>query len=113
MSIKKILSTLFGGFMQTHSNKMNIQEILKTGNYHLIDVREPEELIVQGEIKNANNIPLGELENRKNEIKNLKGEVIFFCRSGMRSGKAVELFKKEGMTNIHNGGSYENLSQLL
>ena len=42
---------------------MDIQEILNQGNYHLIDVREPEELIANGAIEGAENIPLGEVEN--------------------------------------------------
>lgn len=68
---------------------MDIQEILNAGNYHLVDVREPEELISNGAIEGAINIPLGELEERKDEILNLEGDVIFFCRSGNRSVKAT------------------------
>lgn len=92
---------------------MDIQEILNQGNYHLIDVREPEELIANGEIDNAINIPLGELESHKEEILAKEGNVIFFCRSGNRSGKATDLFKELGATNVYNGGGYENLSQLV
>ena len=61
---------------------MDIQEILNQGNYHLIDVREPEELIANGAIEGAENIPLGEVENHADEIAKLDGNVIFFCRSG-------------------------------
>ena len=46
---------------------MDIQEILNQGNYHLIDVREPEELIANGAIEGAENIPLGEVENHADE----------------------------------------------
>lgn len=92
---------------------MDIQEILNAGNYHLVDVREPEELISNGAIEGAINIPLGELEERKDEILNLEGDVIFFRRNGNRSGKATEFFLNEGLDNVFNGGSYENLSQLV
>lgn len=92
---------------------MDIQDILKQGNYHLIDVREPEELIANGAIDGAENIPLGELENHKEEILAKEGNVIFFCRSGNRSGKATDLFKEFGATNVYNGGKYEDLSQLV
>ena len=50
---------------------MDIQEILDQGNYHLIDVREPEELIANGAIEGAENIPLGEVENHAEEIAKL------------------------------------------
>ncbi len=92
---------------------MNIQKILDAGNYHLIDVREPEELIANGAIEGATNIPLGEIEERKNDILSLEGNIIFFCRSGNRSGKATDFFKNEGLDNVFNGGSYETLSKLV
>lgn len=92
---------------------MAIEDVLKAGNYHLIDVREPLELEMDGHIEEAQNIPLGELEDRKQEILNLSGTKIFFCRSGNRSGKAVDYFKSEGMTDVYNGGGYNDLSQTL
>lgn len=92
---------------------MAIEDVLRAGNYHLIDVREPLELEIDGHIEEAQNIPLGELEDRKQEILNLSGTKIFFCRSGNRSGKAVDYFKSEGMTDVYNGGGYNDLSQTL
>lgn len=92
---------------------MAIEDVLRAGNYHLIDVREPLELEMDGHMEEAQNIPLGELEDRKQEILNLSGTKIFFCRSGNRSGKAVDYFKSEGMTDVYNGGGYNDLSQTL
>ena len=92
---------------------MSIEEVLKAGNYHLIDVREPMELEMDGNIEEAQNIPLGELEERKQEISNLAGNIIFFCRSGNRSGQAVEYFKSQGMTDVYNGGGYEEMKETL
>jgi rhodanese-related sulfurtransferase len=92
---------------------MTIEEVLKSGNYHLIDVREPMELEMDGNIEEAQNIPLGEIEDRKQEVANLAGTKIFFCRSGNRSGKAVEFFKSEGMTDVYNGGGYNDMKQTL
>lgn len=92
---------------------MSLAEVLQTGNYHLIDVREPMELEMDGHIEEAQNIPLGELEQRKQEVVNLSGTKIFFCRSGNRSGKAVDYFKSEGMTDVYNGGGYNDLKDLL
>jgi len=92
---------------------MTIEEVLKTGNYHLIDVREPMELEMDGNIEEAQNIPLGELEERKQEVVNLSGNKIFFCRSGNRSGKAVDYFKSEGMVDVYNGGGYQDMKTAL
>ena len=92
---------------------MAIEDVLRAGNYHLIDVREPLELEMDGQIEEAQNIPLGELEDRKQEVTNLSGTKIFFCRSGNRSGKAAEYFKSEGMTDVYNGGGYNDLKEVL
>lgn len=92
---------------------MALDDVLRAGNYHLIDVREPLELEMDGNIEEAQNIPLGELEDRKQEILNLSGTKIFFCRSGNRSGKAVDYFKSEGMTDVYNGGGYNDLKETL
>jgi rhodanese-related sulfurtransferase len=92
---------------------MSVEEVLKSGKYHLIDVREPMELEMDGEIESAINIPLGEIQDRKEEIEQLDGPIIFFCRSGNRSGKALEFFKSENRSDIYNGGGYADVQQAL
>lgn len=92
---------------------MSLVEVLQAGDYHLIDVRESMELEMDGHLEEAQNIPLGELEERKQEILNLSGMKVFFCRSGNRSGKAVDYFKSEGMTDVYNGGGYNELKEVL
>ncbi|MHA6727898.1 rhodanese-like domain-containing protein [Chryseobacterium sp. A301] len=90
-----------------------IQEVLTSGNYHLIDVREPIELEMDGAIEGATNIPLGEVEARAEEITSLPNPVILFCRSGNRSGKALELLYDHGLKEGYNGGGYIQLQALL
>lgn len=92
---------------------MAIEDVLRAGNYHLIDVREPLELEVDGNIAEAQNIPLGDIEAHIDEIRALDGNVIFFCRSGNRSGKATDFYKSQGFENVYNGGGYNDLSQTL
>lgn len=86
-----------------------IEEVLKSGNYHLIDVREPMELEMDGEVAGAKNIPLGEIEDRQEEVMNLEGSIIFFCRSGNRSGKALQFFESIGLKDGHNGGGFRDV----
>lgn len=90
-----------------------IQEVLASGKYHLIDVREPLELEMDGAIEGAQNIPLGEVEARAEEIINLPNPLILFCRSGNRSGKALELLYDNGLKEGYNGGGYIQLKALL
>ncbi len=92
---------------------MSLKEVLEAGNYELIDVREPMELMMDGEIEGAKNIPLGQVADRKDEILNLEKPVILFCRSGNRSGKALEYLESEGLKNGYNGGGWSELKNIL
>ena len=57
---------------------MTFEEILNSGEYHLIDVRQPEELQMDGAIEGAVNIPLATVPLRLDEIKgNEKGQKSF------------------------------------
>ncbi len=70
-------------------------------DFFLLDVRESFEYQVSnldGEL-----IPLGQLDARLDEIRNHKDkEVIVMCRSGGRSGKAVQLLEKHGFEQVYN-----------
>ncbi len=72
----------------------------------IIDVREDEE-VAQGKIAGATHIPLGDLEDRLDEINQSK-EHIMVCRSGGRSGKAYQFLEEKGY-NVQNmtGGMLE------
>jgi rhodanese-related sulfurtransferase/rubrerythrin len=59
----------------------------KTGEYLLVDVRQPEEY-ENGHIPGAVLIPLGELEDRQGELDRNK-KIITYCRSGRRSMAAA------------------------
>lgn len=67
---------------------MNLQNMVDSATI-FIDVRNEDEYAA-GHLEGAINIPLSDIPSRKQEIKDL-GEktVIFYCRSGNRSGSAV------------------------
>jgi len=92
---------------------MSLREVLESGNYELIDVREPMELMMDGEIEGAKNIPLGEIEERQDEILQLEKPVVLFCRSGNRSGKALEYLESQGLKEGFNGGGWSELKHAL
>ncbi|KAG6832204.1 hypothetical protein H0H92_004169 [Tricholoma furcatifolium] len=80
---------------------------------YLIDVREPDE-VIQGMIPSAVNLPLTVLGNSLHldstaflekhgfEKPSKDQQVIFYCRSGMRSTTASDVAKRNGYTNILN-----------
>ncbi len=70
---------------------------------NMIDVRESDE-IATGKITDAIHIPLGEIPARLEELDKTKPYTII-CRSGGRSGRAVEFLEEEGydVTNMTGG----------
>jgi rhodanese-related sulfurtransferase len=100
-------------FLTSKKIKIMLEDILKSGKYTLIDVREPMELEMDGEFDNATNIPLGEIEDRKEEILNLEGPIVLFCKSGNRSGRALEFLEANGLQNAFNGGGFAQLKNTI
>ncbi len=67
----------------------------------LIDVREPYEY--ETDHISEKNIPLNSLPDELKEWEDLKDkEVILYCRSGGRSGRAAEFLKQQGFANARN-----------
>lgn len=80
-----------------------VEERLRAGeSLHIIDVREPEE-VVAGKIPGAVNIPLGLIEFRMHEL-DKNEEYILVCRSGGRSGRAAEFLDSRGYRVINMTG---------
>ncbi|MCD5322446.1 MULTISPECIES: rhodanese-like domain-containing protein [Pontibacillus] len=71
-------------------------------NINIVDVREPEE-VEEGKIPGAKHIPLGSLDERKDELDKDK-EYVMVCRSGGRSGKATAFLEENGYNVINMDG---------
>lgn len=78
----------------------DLEQKLEQGTVTLIDVREPDELEIC-KIDQAINIPLSQFEGRYEEVSK-EGYVVVMCRSGGRSGRAIELLESKGYTNLAN-----------
>ena len=65
----------------------------------ILDVREPHEYQICN--LNGHLIPLNDLPKRVNELDPTK-EMVVHCRSGVRSGKAVEFLRQAGFTKASN-----------
>ncbi len=65
----------------------------------VLDVREPHEY----QICNLNGylIPVGDLPSRVNELDSSRN-IVVYCRSGVRSAKAVEFLRQTGFQNVSN-----------
>ncbi len=78
-----------------------LAEQLKNGHkIKLIDVREPHELRIS-QLEGAQLIPLGQLGAHLAEL-DTADEMVVFCRTGSRSGRAVELMLSAGFRKVKN-----------
>lgn len=70
----------------------------------ILDVRTPMEF-QGGNVAGSINIPLHEIPQRFNEIKQMLQPIILCCASGARSGQATQFLKNNGV-ECENGGSW-------
>lgn len=85
------------------SNSTDYIAEFKSRNAIIVDVRTPGEYR-QGAIKESKNIPLQDINNHLIELKNINKPVITCCASGMRSGTAAGILKRNGIEVVNGGG---------
>jgi rhodanese-related sulfurtransferase/TusA-related sulfurtransferase len=87
-----------------HPHIVSLDDLLKqiegNENITVLDVREPAEYAF-GHIPGAINIPLGELEERFEELNNAENLHII-CRTGNRSDFAAQKLTEKGFQNVKN-----------
>ncbi|WP_424494868.1 rhodanese-like domain-containing protein [Salinimicrobium sp. GXAS 041] len=83
---------------------MNIEEIIRNNEGIIVDVRTPGEFS-GGSVSGAVNIPLNEVPQRLEELKEMDAPVIFCCATGNRSGQATRFVNQQGV-DCMNGGSW-------
>ena len=86
-----------------------MKEILNRAS--IVDVRTPGEYL-SAHFPGAINVPLDELPQRMDELKEMKQPIVAYCRSGARSGMAVSLLKHNGLNEVYNGGGLTELYNL-
>lgn len=77
----------------------------------LIDVRTPLEFN-SGNVVGSINIPMNEVVQRLDEIKQLE-PMIVFCKSGVRSQKVIDFLKENGVLEAENGGGWLEVNASL
>lgn len=79
-------------------------------NVVYVDVRTDAEWEA-GHVKGAVHVPVEQLEQRWQELERLRERpLVVYCRSGRRSGIAIELLKAKGFTRLENGGGLEQMA---
>jgi len=85
-----------------------LKDVLKKQDTVLVDVRSALEYESE-HVPGAQNIPLDEISARIAEFRSSDKPVVLYCRSGNRSGMAVNILKQHGITDVYNGGSLEDI----
>jgi rhodanese-related sulfurtransferase len=81
-------------------NAIQLSERLKENHIVLLDVREPHELEISA-LPGAVNIPLGTLAARLSELDSAR-DMVVFCKTGVRSIRALELLVSAGFRKVKN-----------
>jgi phage shock protein E len=77
-------------------------------NIAVLDVRTRAEYM-GGHVAGSLNIPLLELDEHLEELKNLQKKIIVCCASGTRSSSATKYLRSQGIT-CENGGSWMDVN---
>lgn len=78
------------------------------GSVRVLDVRTAGEF-GNAHIAGAYNVPLDQLHEHANEVRQARGPVVLICQSGRRAQQAEQLLRTSGMDNVHvlDGGMNE------
>jgi len=101
-----IIKSLFG-----IGPKTNFAELVQQGAL-ILDVRTKGEY-ASGHINGSVNIPVEQLANNLNKLKDKKRIIITCCASGMRSASAKGILTSNGFSTVHNGGAWQSLNRKL
>jgi len=77
----------------------------------IVDVRTKMECFID-KIEGSVNIPLDQVPNHVEEIRAMQ-PVVIYCAAGIRSAQAVSFLKKQGLTELHDGGGINDLREKL
>jgi len=91
--------------------KTDYAELVKEGAV-IVDVRSRGEFD-SGHIKGAINIPVDQLRNNLNKLKDKNKPIITCCASGMRSAAAKSAVLASGYTKVFNGGGWSSLQNKI
>lgn len=100
---------MFGILKKLFGPRVDLNEKMREGAI-IIDVRTSEEFN-GGHVKGSKNIPLDKISTKWNIIRKWDKPIITCCASGMRSGSAASILRKNGV-DAYNGGSWQKANKL-
>lgn len=89
----------------------NVQEAINNPNSTFLDVRREDEF-EEGNVPGSINIPLHEIIDNIESIRTMSKPIVLYCKSGGRSGQALMILEAQGVSDLFNGGGYEDVLKL-
>ncbi|MFN8360670.1 MAG: rhodanese-like domain-containing protein [Candidatus Kapaibacterium sp.] len=89
---------------------MTLEQIIKEKKGTVVDVRSYGEFM-GGNVVGSINIPLQEIPQRVDELKQFTLPLVLCCASGNRSGQAQRYLSQQGI-ECYNGGSWLDVNYL-
>ena len=86
---------------------MNIQKLINDSKTTIVDVRTEQEFL-EGNVNGSINIPLDEVSDRVEELKQMQ-PLVLCCLSGGRSGQATTFLQSLGCDKVYNGGGWKEV----
>ena len=106
--MKKILITLCLSILTigcTKVEEVDLDKIIESNNYTIVDVRTPEEYS-EGHLVDAINIPYDQIDENIDLDKNKT--ILVYCRSGNRSGIAYDILEDLGF-KVYDMGAFAEI----
>lgn len=110
-----ILTTMFCLFNSLSAQTPESEETLRkaiTAGALLIDVRTPDEF-ASGSAQGAINIPLDQLPQHLETLRQREGAIVVFCRSGGRAARAQKLLQEAGLGQVISGSTWQRVQAII
>lgn len=90
---------------------MDLFKLINNKKTTIVDVRTPQEFS-ENRVESSMNIPLNVIPEKIKELKEMQ-PIVMCCAAGIRSGQAVEFLKSNGFVEVYNGGSWNDVLNML
>ena len=90
---------------------MDLTDLVRNSETSIVDVRTSEEFS-NSRVEGSVNIPLNLIPENIETLKKMQ-PLVLCCAAGVRSGQAMEFLKFNGLNQVYNGGSWQDVENML
>ena len=90
---------------------MDLTDLVRNSKTSIVDVRTSEEFS-NSRVEGSVNIPLNLVPENIKTLKKMQ-PLVLCCAAGVRSGQAMEFLKFNGLNQVYNGGSWQDVEKML